>query len=438
MKANFFYFFRRFTYTLLSFFFLLIFTTVKADTPLMILHDIQSGETVYSIARKYNVPAQEILSLNEIQNVATDVKIGDLIKVPVEIAKFEDLAKENPLLTDGKRQFRLHKVDVGETFFSLSRKYNSSESLIREKNPILKDKPLQLGQVLVIPLNIPATVSESRPAEPTENFIRHEVSQGEGLFSIARQYGLPSPAPIREWNQLEDDALSVGQILIIYTDVEDIEIVPSREEKIVDDFQREDGWAYHQVKGGETLFSIAREYGFRNPKKIRQWNQLQSDNLQAGQLLKVGMTEGGRTEMPEIEEQTEESLAFTETEDSELDISEPVRPDPRDNPVINEYRNTFQSKISETNRMLEKRGIASWIEDTGREEHFLVLTNEAPIGSIIKVRNLMNNLETYVRVIGRMPATDQNRNLIIKISESAAKVLHVLDERFLVEISIPE
>jgi hypothetical protein len=52
----------------------------------------------------------------------------------------------------------------------------------------------------------------------------------------------------------------------------------------------------------------------------------------------------------------------------------------------------------------------------------------------------MNNKTVIVKVIGRLPSTSENGNILIKLSESAAKKLNVRDEKFLVELtySLPE
>jgi histone H3/H4 len=47
----------------------------------------------------------------------------------------------------------------------------------------------------------------------------------------------------------------------------------------------------------------------------------------------------------------------------------------------------------------------------------------------------MNNKTIRVKVIGKLPDTGENKNILIRISESAAKQLNALDEKFLVEIT---
>lgn len=44
---------------------------------------------------------------------------------------------------------------------------------------------------------------------------------------------------------------------------------------------------YHEVKPGETLFRISRQYGV-DVKKIKEWNNLHDDLIEVGQKLVVG------------------------------------------------------------------------------------------------------------------------------------------------------
>ena len=44
---------------------------------------------------------------------------------------------------------------------------------------------------------------------------------------------------------------------------------------------------YHEVKPGETLFRLSKQYGV-NVDTIRHWNHLQDDLIEVGQKLVVG------------------------------------------------------------------------------------------------------------------------------------------------------
>ena len=69
------------------------------------------------------------------------------------------------------------------------------------------------------------------------------------------------------------------------------------------------------------------------------------------------------------------------------------------------------------------------------QNKFYALHRTAPIGTIIKVTNRMNNNSVYVKVIGILPSTGDNENILIKITQAAAQRIGALDQRFQAELS---
>ncbi len=85
-----------------------------------------------------------------------------------------------------------------------------------------------------------------------------------------------------------------------------------------------------------------------------------------------------------------------------------------------------------------EKGVATWIENNGIQtanDRFYALHSTAPIGSIIKVRNLMNNRTIYAKVIGSLSESEKQEKVLIKLSVGAAERLNVLDNRFVVEMT---
>jgi rare lipoprotein A (peptidoglycan hydrolase) len=96
-----------------------------------------------------------------------------------------------------------------------------------------------------------------------------------------------------------------------------------------------------------------------------------------------------------------------------------------------EYMSTEMIAASE-------KGVATWIENNGIQasgDRFYALHNSAPVGSIIKVRNLMNNRIIYAKVIGNLTESEVSEKVLIKLSAGAAERLNVLDNRFVVEMN---
>ena len=117
-----------------------------------IMHIVENGETLYSIARKYGVPAKDVISANPSGNLA----LGSIVRVPLNNVVKDDviipIVKDpiNPTADPGD-SIILHKVKKNETMYSLSKLYNVSIEEITAANEGLLDG-LNKGMKLRIPL----------------------------------------------------------------------------------------------------------------------------------------------------------------------------------------------------------------------------------------------------------------------------------------------
>ena len=117
-----------------------------------IMHTVETGETLYSIARKYGVPAKDVIAANPDGTLA----LGSKVKVPLKNVVKDDvilpIVKDpiNPTANPGD-SIILHKVKKNETMYSLSKQYNVSIDAITAANDGLLDGLIK-GMKLRIPL----------------------------------------------------------------------------------------------------------------------------------------------------------------------------------------------------------------------------------------------------------------------------------------------
>jgi len=113
------------------------------------------------------------------------------------------------------------------------------------------------------------------------------VEKGQTLFSISKKSGC-TVNQIRDWNDLKSNKVTVGQKLridstsIVSTDGETIEPVKKEQTKTV-----KSRHLTHTVKAGETLFQIAKNNNC-TVDDIRNWNNLESNNIHPDQKLIIG------------------------------------------------------------------------------------------------------------------------------------------------------
>ncbi|MDF2566577.1 MAG: glycoside hydrolase [Oscillospiraceae bacterium] len=96
----------------------------------MVIYTVRPGDSVYSIARKYGVSPQTIITNNNIQNDRR-LMVGQALIVDTGDVR--------------------HRVTAGQTLYSLARMYGTTVNSILAANPGVNPERLQIGQTLVIP-----------------------------------------------------------------------------------------------------------------------------------------------------------------------------------------------------------------------------------------------------------------------------------------------
>jgi len=318
----------------------------------------------------------------------------------------------------GDKSFIIHKVDDKETLYGLSRRYNVPINQILENNPDAKSG-LEVGTILRIPY-IP------RSAE--ENGEIHIVKPSETLFFISRQYNV-SVDDLKKWNNLTSNELNVGQKLIVKQGA--MVVIPqvSAGDSI-----------FHVVKPSETLYSISRDYNLQ-VVELRNWNRLPDNTISIGQKLFVGMKTKAENTEEKVESPTPVVAVQEKAEESKEKEVSPVNQNANAEEKKEEVVYVGKKKDQETitnssgyTRVVQN-GLAAMIDGTDDNKKYLALHRTAKIGTIMQVRNEMNNKVVFVRILGRLPDTGANDGILIRLSKAAYDRLGALDKKFRVEIS---
>ncbi len=114
-----------------------------ANTNVIAVHVVNKSETLYSIARKYEVDVQQIKSWNHLGN--TPLSIGQ--KLIIYDEKPEIPESENAPPPDNTLQ--VHVVRQGETLYSVSKDYQVTVDQLIEWNQ-LQSNGISLGQKLIV------------------------------------------------------------------------------------------------------------------------------------------------------------------------------------------------------------------------------------------------------------------------------------------------
>jgi len=325
----------------------------------------------------------------------------------------------------------VHKVGEKETLFAISKRYGSTVDAVLAANPGVTGN-LEIGQILKVPYT--ARITSAHTGAETI----HKVAEKETLFSISKMYNV-SIDDLKQWNGLTSNALSLGQELIVKKKASAKPVVNNTVPPVV---SRK---GTHTVEAKETMFSIARQYGI-SVQQLRDWNNIEGNEISIGQVLFVAAPENGMSvskdpaQQQPVKEVVKEqpvtatqSVTTVKTPDSNpVTITPPVEKEVKA-PVKDQVISITES-VKDSDEVLES-GQAELIEGTDGNRKYLALHRTAPIGTILKVRNEMNNREVFVRVIGKLPDTALTDKIIIRISKSAYDRLGAIDQRFRVQVT---
>lgn len=247
-------------------------------------HTVQQGETLFSIARQYDVSVGDIRRWNQLQsdNVSTGMEL-----------------KVGPPLREGAQT---HTVSQGETMFAISRRYNVTIAELQAWNG-LDDVHLEIGQELVIYTDTPdedgddEDIPETAPPSPEqleqidrESIVRargespntyYTVRSGDTLNRIAREHNM-SLEELRSLNDLQGDLISIGQVLT----VRDIQSAPSVAET-AEESTPQGKFATYRVESGDTVENLLESFQLTENQLIALNPGFNFENLASGQRITV-------------------------------------------------------------------------------------------------------------------------------------------------------
>ncbi|MEQ7317724.1 LysM peptidoglycan-binding domain-containing protein [Vagococcus fluvialis] len=203
-------------------------------------------------------------------------------------------------------QGKTHTVVSGDTLSGIARKYGVTVAQLKQWNN-LKSDLIHPGQVLKVSGDNTSNVKPStdnnnnnntnKPGgEKPTNGTKHTVKSGETLYGISLKYSV-TVAQIKQWNNLKNDIIYVGQSLIVSSNGSsnnqtEKPTTPTNPTTPNTNSQK------HTVKSGDTLSGIAWKYGV-TVAQLKQWNNLKSDIIYVGQTLIVkGGSSNNQTEKP--------------------------------------------------------------------------------------------------------------------------------------------
>lgn len=194
-------------------------------------------------------------------------------------------ARSSSIVAIDGRSYYVHEVKKGETVYSLSKLYGVQENDIVANNPQLVGG-LQADQVIKIPVVLEDKI---KPRKMSRLYEEHVVNQGETAYGISRRYGISVNTLMEDNPGLDPTQLAIGQKL----NIRKKSMGEASEQELAQDWKDyteaassvSDGFIYHLVAPGETVFSLSRQFDVTQ-FEITKNNDLK-EGLKAGQMVRI-------------------------------------------------------------------------------------------------------------------------------------------------------
>ena len=291
---------------------------------------------------------------------------------------------QNELLVHNSEKtiFLHHHVVAKESLYSIGRLYNATPKDIAALNGIDMNKGLEIGQQLKIPLN---KINFSQSADKGRP-VYYSVGASEGLYRVSLKNNNVLMANLRKWNNLTDDKIQTGQLLIIGY------LVSPEANKIV-----------------------------------------------ASPPVEVEHKEVAPPPQDVVTEKKDEAKQIEE--ERKIAPPPPVKPTPTQASVKDLSGGYFKTQFDAQVKIqpLKKDETASagiFKTASGWQDYkYYALMDKVEPGTIIRIINPTNSKTIYAKVLGEMSGIRQNQGYDVRISNAAASALDVTDtDKFIIRV----
>jgi LysM repeat protein/ABC-type branched-subunit amino acid transport system substrate-binding protein len=248
-----------------------------------ILHQVRTGETIYSITRDFKIDPSQLLKHNP--TIANGLSIGEVLKVPfnenVLLSRLPTFKKGDP------SSFIEHTIESrSETAYSISKQYGITVEEVYAYNPTVNN--LKKGMTLKIPQWKFEPETEQIQAQQTNQdknrvgLLEHTVVSGETLFSIGRKYRL-TESEILSYNP-DAKNLKAGTKLYLPEKGADNAVEPNG------GGQMPANYIAHVIEPGETIYGITKKYNVTE-EELKSVNPELRSAFRSGASIRIPVKE---------------------------------------------------------------------------------------------------------------------------------------------------
>lgn len=356
---------------------------------LYISHKVAAGESLFSLARKYNQSVQAIATFN---NLPADkgLLLGQTIKVPLTAQNLASPGEDS----GGQTSVPLyHIVGKNETLFRISTNMSVALPEVKQWNNLSTDNiaagtPLIVGHLKLA--NKQATLAKNNNETTAVNTATtkadtlKEVKKEEPVAANANEPNTTTAAPAAKTEEKKEEPVAP---------------TPATE-----------------VKQEAPVASTKTE------EKKEEPNVAKSE---------TPVTPALQNNEPTLPKATQQESAPIKNETKKLDL---LAPEPE---VSGEgiFSALYSSDVAQKS-LVNKVGEAATFKSTSgwQDKKYYVLMNDVVPGTILKISSV-DNKYVFAKVLGNMPEMKENKGLLLRLSNAAATYLGIVDAKFPVQVT---
>ena len=240
----------------------------RSDWAPRMIHTVRSGDSLYTIARRYGSSVSAISQANGLRGSL--IRPGQNLIVP----RFGTESR-----VTGSRQLTAandgsYTVQRNDTLWDIARGFSVSLESLCDANGLSRRDVIRPGQRLRIPDG--GTAPAPTKSGSTRYASTYTVRSGDTLSDIAKEHGISTSA-LKRANGLSSSRIYPGKVLSVPESVSATKAAPSR---------TADGPNTYRVRKGDTLYDIASRFGV-SISALRRANGLSGSRIYPGDVLRI-------------------------------------------------------------------------------------------------------------------------------------------------------
>ena len=193
-------------------------------------HTIESGQTVYSIAKMYDVMVSDIHKLNP--GSENRIKAGEQLKIPQRKFEEKSILNLNNTSVGNDNDYIIHTIKANETLLGLANQYNVNPDSILRVNTGLSRANFTVGRKIRIPKPVILKPSSEVVVRNGMKEVYYKVPTGETYYNICRLFKT-TEAELLQMNPELAGGLRAGMTIRIPLRINEIELPKDTDTKPV-------------------------------------------------------------------------------------------------------------------------------------------------------------------------------------------------------------